>query len=72
MAPNPTALRSLIKPEQVEEHRCLSCVEYDGCLSTVLRHTWRSWTCTRCSMFQFAREMRAAAVAHEGALRPYA
>lgn len=72
MVPNPTALRSLIKPEQVQSHRSFSCTEYDECLSAVLRHRWRSWSCERCAVFRHARELRAAEVSHEAALRPYA
>lgn len=67
---NPTALRSLVKHEDVDRHRSLSCAEYDDCLDTVLRHSWRSWTCARCTLFTLARDWRAAEVAHEAALRP--
>jgi hypothetical protein len=72
MAPNPTPLRALVKHEDVEKHRSLSCVEYDGCLDTVLRRAWRSWTCGRCVLFGLTRACRAAEVAHEAALRPNA
>lgn len=72
MAPNPTALRSLVKHEEVEKHRSLCCAEYDGCLETALREAWRSWTCGRCSLFSLERDCRAALIAHEAALRPEA
>jgi hypothetical protein len=72
MAPNPTALRSLVKHEDVEKHRALSCAAYDGCLDVVLRRAWRSWTCGRCAIFRLDRECRAAEIAHEAALRPNA
>lgn len=72
MVPNPTALRSLIKAEDVEKHRSLSCAQYDGCLDTVLRHSWRSWTCGRCRLFRFTADWHMAEVAHEAALRPSA
>jgi hypothetical protein len=72
MDPKPTALRSLVEHEDVERHRSLSCAEYDGCLTTVLRHRWKSWTCQRCSLFLLTREWRAAEIAHDAALRPFA
>lgn len=70
MVPNPTALRSLVKPEDVEKHRSLSCARYDVCLDTVLRNSWRSWTCACCKLFQLDREWRSAEIAHEAALQP--
>lgn len=70
--PHPTALRSLVKHEDVERHRSLSCAAYDGCLETVLRRAWRSWTCGRCPLFHLTREWHTAEVAHEAALRPLA
>ena len=72
MAPNPTALRELVKHDDVEKHRSLSCLEYDGCLETVLRRSWRSWTCGRCVLFRLNRECRVAEIVHEAALRPNA
>ena len=72
MVPNPTKLRSLVKHEEVEQHRSLSCGEYDVCLDTVLRHAWRSWTCGRCQLFRLTREWHTAEIAHEAALRPLA
>lgn len=73
MVPNPTALRSLIKkPEDVAKHRSLSCGGYDGCLDTVLRRAWRSWTCERCQLFRLTAQWHTAEVAHEAALRPLA
>ena len=70
MVPNPTGLRSLVKHEDVEKHRSLSCAEYDGCLDTVLRHAWRSWTCGRCRLFRLAAICHTAEIAHEATLRP--
>ncbi len=72
MAPNPTALRSLVKHEDVEKHRSLSCSEYDGCLDTVLQQRWRSWTCGRCELFLLTGACRTAEICHEAALRPNA
>ncbi len=72
MSPNPTALRSLVKHEDVDNHRSLSCGEYDDCLDAALSHSWRSWSCGRCKLFLAARELRAAETAHEAALRPLA
>jgi hypothetical protein len=72
MTPNPTALRSLVKPEDVEKHRSLSCGRYDGCLETVLQNSWRSWSCGRCRFFLHDREWRTAEICHEAALRPFA
>lgn len=72
MVPHPTALRSLIKDEEVARHRSLSCGEYDGCLDTVLRRAWKSWTCEQCKLFRLTRDWRAAEIAHEAALRPLA
>ncbi len=69
MIANPTALRFQLKHEDVEKHRSLSCLEYDGCLDTVLRRAWNSWTCKRCGLFPFGRALRAAEVRHEAALR---
>ncbi len=70
--PNPTALRSLVKHEDVDRQRSVSCAEYDGCLDTVLRRAWRSWTCERCALFSLTRDWARAEVAHEAALRPFA
>lgn len=72
MVPNPTALRSLVKPEDVEKHRSLSCARYDCCLDTVLRHAWRSWSCGRCEAFRLSGDWHTAEIAHEAALRPLA
>jgi hypothetical protein len=72
MSPNPTALRSLVKHEEVEKHRSLCCDEYDGCLDEALRRSWRSWTCGECTRFRRTRECRAAMIAHHAALRPEA
>lgn len=55
MQPNPTALRALVKEEEVDEHRSVLCSGYDDCLDAVLRESWRSWTCRRCQLFEFAR-----------------
>ncbi len=60
MTTNPTALRSVLKPEDVDKHRSLSCIEYDGCLDTVLRRAWHGWSCARCQLFPLARACRAA------------
>jgi len=72
MRPNPTALRHLVKQEEVDDHRCVSCAEYDECLDAALRHTWKSWSCGRCGLFLRARELRAAELAQEWTLRPSA
>jgi hypothetical protein len=60
MSPNPTALRAAVKEEDVDKHRNVCCAEYDGCLDAALRHSWRSWSCGRCSLFLHAREWRVA------------
>jgi hypothetical protein len=70
--PHPTALRSLVKHDDVERHRSLSCGEYDGCLEAVLRRAWRSWTCGRCPLFRLTQDWRAAEISHQAALRPLA
>ncbi len=57
---NPTALRTVLKPEDVDAHRSLSCAEYDFCLDTVLRRAWRGWTCARCALFPLAKAWREA------------
>ncbi len=72
MSPNPTALRHLVKQEEVDEHRCVLCTEYDGCLDAALRQSWRSWSCGKCGLFQRARELQAAQSALEWTLRPVA
>jgi hypothetical protein len=72
MSPNPTSLPAVVKHEEVEKHRSLSCAEYDGCLDAASRRSWRSWSCERCKLFRFAREARAAEAAHAAALRPFA
>ncbi len=72
MNPNPTALSTLVKPEDVERHRSLSCAEYDGCLDAASRRPWRSWTCGRCKLFALARAMRDAETTRVAALRPLA
>lgn len=72
MSPNPTALRSLVKEEDVDKHRSVSCAEYDDCLDTALRRSWRSWSCGRCKLFRLTRAMCAAETAHLAELRPLA
>jgi hypothetical protein len=69
MDPNPTALRSVVKHEDVEKHRSLSCLEYDACLDAASRRSWRSWSCGSCQMFRFAREARTAECLHHAAAR---
>jgi hypothetical protein len=65
----PTRLASLVKHEEVANHRNLSCAEYDACLGEVLLLGWPSWTCRRCSRFALRGEMHALEIAHEGARR---
>ncbi len=72
MTPNPTALSSLVKPEDVERHRSLSCAAYDGCLDAASRLPWRSWTCGRCKLFALSRRMHDLETAHIASLRPLA
>lgn len=60
MSPNPTALRSAVKEEDIERHRDVCCVEYDGCLDAALRNSWRSWSCARCTLFPSVRASRQA------------
>ncbi len=55
MSPNPTALRSLVKDEEVDKHRCVRCPEYDDCLEAALHMSWRSWSCARCALFLATR-----------------
>lgn len=59
-SPNPTALRSAVKQEDVDKHRNVCCAEYDGCLDAALRNAWRSWSCGSCRLFPFARAAREA------------
>lgn len=70
MVPNPTPLRFLVKHEEVDRHRSLSCGGYDTCLDRVLRRSWRSWTCERCKLFPLTRNWHAAEIAHEAVLQP--
>ena len=72
MSPNPTALRHLVKQEDVDVHRCVTCDEYDGCLDAALRHSWRSWSCGKCALFARARALQAIDRALELALSPLA
>ncbi len=71
-SPNPTARASALKPEEVEQHRSLSCGEYDECLDAAFRRRWRSWTCERCKLFRLARYLGAMETGHEATLRPFA
>ncbi len=57
---NPRARSSLVKHEEVEDHRSLSCSQYDACLDVVLRRGWPSWTCSRCALFRLRKKVRAA------------
>jgi hypothetical protein len=67
---NPTERRALVKHEEVEDHRSLSCAEYDICIDVALRRGWESWTCCRCELFHLRRELQVAELAHDAALRP--
>ncbi len=69
---NPTARPSLVKHEEVEDHRSLSCSQYDACLDVVLRRRWLSWTCSRCALFPLRKDVRAAEFTHDASLRPLA
>lgn len=69
MSPNPTALRSPVKEQDVDKHRNVCCAEYDECLDAALRSSWRSWSCGRCALFAFSREARAAESARIAELR---
>lgn len=64
LQPNPTALRTLVKQEEVDEHRSVLCSGYDECLDAALRKSWRSWSCARCARFELARQLRAAERSH--------
>jgi hypothetical protein len=68
-SPNPTALRSPVKEQDVDKHRNVCCAEYDGCLDAALRRSWRSFSCGQCALFAFAREARAAESARLAELR---
>ncbi len=72
MSPNPTALRRLVTEEEVDDHRSVCCARYDDCLDAALQHRWKSWSCGLCALFRLAREMRAAQIVEESALRPFA
>jgi predicted RNA-binding Zn-ribbon protein involved in translation (DUF1610 family) len=72
MSPNPTAQRHLVKQEEVDDHRCVTCGEYDVCLDAALRQSWRSWSCGQCGFFARARALRAIESALEWTLRPSA
>jgi hypothetical protein len=61
----PAKLASLVKLDDVANHRSLSCASYDACLSEALRHDWPSWTCRTCSQFALRDHLRSLAVAHE-------
>jgi hypothetical protein len=54
----PTALASLVRPDEVPRRRSLACPEYDRCLDTAFRRGWRSWTCERCPIFPLASTFR--------------
>lgn len=69
MSPNPTALRSPVKEQDVDKHRNVCCAAYDDCLDAALRRSWRSWSCGHCALFAFAREARAAESARLAELR---
>ncbi len=70
--PRPTPLSHLVKEDEVEQHRCLSCTEYDQCLEVVLVKRWRSWSCASCGLFLLARAFDALQTDHEAAARPFA
>ncbi len=72
MDPNPTRLRALVEPEEVDLHRSVCCAGYDDCLETASRRRWRSWTCSQCELFLLTRKMPLAMTAHEAELRPQA
>ena len=69
---HPTPRASLVKREEVERHRNLSCTEYDACLDVAYRRDWPSWSCRRCHRFHLRVEARRAELAHGGAARPFA
>jgi hypothetical protein len=62
----PTALVSLVRPDEVPRRRSLACPEYDCCLDTAYRRGWRSWTCERCPFFPLASTFRAIEVGSLG------
>jgi len=70
--PNPTELATLVAPEQVEQHRNLSCDGYDECLDAACRGGWRSFTCARCEFFRSTRTLRKTRMVREAILRPLA
>lgn len=56
MKPFPIELNQSINPEAgpkrlgVEEHRNLSCYQYDNCLDEAVRRGWQSFSCTKCPL----------------------
>jgi hypothetical protein len=72
MSPNPTALRSLVNDEDVDEHRSVCCAEYDQCLDAALRNSWRSWSCARCKLFRITRQRAPPSGAQTAVVRPLA
>jgi hypothetical protein len=72
MNPNPTALRSPVKEQDVDRHRNVCCAAYDDCLDAALRRAWRSWSCGQCRLFAFARAARAAESVRVAELRQVA
>lgn len=37
-----------LKSAEVDDHRELDCIHYDGCLSEVVRRGWQGWSCAQC------------------------
>jgi len=69
MESNPRELGEPIPHDAVTRRRNLFCTRYDACLDEAAERGWLSWTCERCELHAFRREM-AARYAEEHHYRP--
>ena len=49
--PHPVRLRRTLRLHEVDAHRRIGCLHYEGCLRRAVQHTWLSFTCVRCFAF---------------------
>jgi hypothetical protein len=50
--PHPVRLHRTLRLHEVDLHRRIGCLHYEGCLKRAAQHTWLSFTCVRCFAFR--------------------
>lgn len=48
-------LRRILREHEVDIHRFLDCIYYDGCLTKAANENWKSFSCKECRVREVAK-----------------